>query len=283
VDLPGPRPGTKSVTATGTPEPIDPVFEQLARLFVELGRVMDTPGAVMGTRPGLWYGAIGGPIAGFNRLVVTRMDAATVEADLDAALEALARFPILSAWIPPGAAPRDLAERLGRRGFVPDDDLVPAMAADLDGLRPLEPATGVTWSRVETADGIPALLDVLCAGFEVPDSLRPMFERALAGLPSAPRQIASYLVSLDGRPASTAMAAVIDDVAGLYNVATIPEARGRGLGALATRLAMGRGAELGAKTAVLESSDMAYSLYERLGFREVGRYRVLVRRREGAI
>jgi ribosomal protein S18 acetylase RimI-like enzyme len=264
-------------------EALDPVFEQLARIFVELGRVLQVPGGVMGSRPGLWYGAIGGPIAGFNRLVVTRMDAATVEADLDAALEALARFPILSAWIPPGAAPPDLGERLGRRGFVADDDLVPAMAADLDGLPSIEPASGVTWARVDTADGIPDLLDVLCAGFEVPDSLRPMFERALAGVASAPRHVASYLVSLDGRPASTAMAAVIDDVAGIYNVATIPEARGRGLGALATHLAMRRGGELGAKMAVLESSDMAYSLYERLGFREVGRYRVLVRRREGAI
>ena len=62
-------------------------------------------------------------------------------------------------------------------------------------------------------------------------------------------------------------------------VATLPEARGRGLGRLVTLAALRDARERGAGAAVLESSQMGYALYGRLGFQDVGRYRLLVRAR----
>jgi ribosomal protein S18 acetylase RimI-like enzyme len=71
---------------------------------------------------------------------------------------------------------------------------------------------------------------------------------------------------------------VAGDAVAIYNVVTIPSARGRGLGALATLATMQLGVELGAQHAVLESTDAGYPLYRRLGFEEVGSFAVLVRR-----
>jgi ribosomal protein S18 acetylase RimI-like enzyme len=61
---------------------------------------------------------------------------------------------------------------------------------------------------------------------------------------------------------------------GIYNVATLEEARGQGIGAAVTvavlRDAMARGAAFG----VLESSDLGHPVYERIGFRDVAAFQV---------
>lgn len=77
----------------------------------------------------------------------------------------------------------------------------------------------------------------------------------------------------EGRPVATAMVVASGAVAGIQLVGTIPGARGRGLGELCTRWAVGAGFELGARAIVLEASEMGEPLYLRLGFVEVSRYR----------
>ena len=62
-------------------------------------------------------------------------------------------------------------------------------------------------------------------------------------------------------------------MAGIQLVGTIPDARGRGLGELCTRWAVGVGFDLGASAVVLEASEAGEPLYLRLGFVEVSRYR----------
>ena len=262
---------------------LDPTFERLSRAFLETSRRFASDRIVAGSRPGLRYAAVGSSIPGFNRLVATTMSEATVDDDLDAALADLDRFPVLSAWIPAGAVPGDLTDRFGARGFVLDDEAVPAMTADLAAIPAIEPAPGVTWSRVVDLAAMAAVIDVMSLGFEMPDSLRPFFEHLLSGTSlSGDDGLGVFLVALEGRPVSTALGGVVGDAVAIYNVATVPDARGQGLGRLATLLAMHHGAAGGATVAVLESSEMGYTVYARLGFRDVGRYQVLVRRREGA-
>jgi predicted GNAT family acetyltransferase len=57
----------------------------------------------------------------------------------------------------------------------------------------------------------------------------------------------------------------------------LPGARGRGLGRAVVRRLMEGGVARGARAAVLESSAMGRSVYEQLGFREAGRYSILIR------
>ena len=62
-------------------------------------------------------------------------------------------------------------------------------------------------------------------------------------------------------------------VAGIYNVCTVPEARGRGIGGAVTGAALREAASRGLRLAVLGSSEMGYPVYRRLGFHDVSRLR----------
>lgn len=68
------------------------------------------------------------------------------------------------------------------------------------------------------------------------------------------------------RPVSASMGFAEGGVVGVYGVATIPDARGRGYGAALTRHALLADPSL---PAVLQPSVLAEPMYERLGFRRV--------------
>ena len=63
---------------------------------------------------------------------------------------------------------------------------------------------------------------------------------------------------------------------GVYNVATVEDARRRGYGAAVTRRAIADGVTRGATVAILQSSDMGRPVYAAMGFREVLAFRVFV-------
>jgi len=261
----------------------DAVFDMLARSFVTVSRAFGLRRLVAGEVPGLRYAALGGSIAGFNRLMVTAMDPRTATEDLEGALLALDHFPVLSAWVPPQASPPDLVRRLEAHGFVLDHELVPAMAADISILPELEPAPGVTWRFAAPGNDAELVTDVMVAGFEMPPDLRPFIGEVMVGALAEPdTALRIVLAERDGVPLSTALGGVVDNVVVIYNVATVPEARGRGLGRLVTLAALHDARARGAGAAVLESSEMGYGLYGGLGFQDVGRYRLLVRVRSAA-
>ena len=61
-------------------------------------------------------------------------------------------------------------------------------------------------------------------------------------------------------------------IAGLYWVGTVPESRGRGLGAAVTRTLANHAFERGARAVVLQASPAGEPVYRTLGFREITRY-----------
>ncbi len=76
----------------------------------------------------------------------------------------------------------------------------------------------------------------------------------------------------DDVPIATAATVVSDGVIGVYNVATIPEERGKGYGEAITRYAI-ESASHGAvfRHIILQSTTHGQRLYKRLGFREISR------------
>jgi ribosomal protein S18 acetylase RimI-like enzyme len=78
-----------------------------------------------------------------------------------------------------------------------------------------------------------------------------------------------FLARLDGEPVGTASVLLGAGVAGVYNVATAPGARRRGVGAEVTRAALAAARdEEGCAWSILHSSAMGLRVYRALGFRE---------------
>jgi ribosomal protein S18 acetylase RimI-like enzyme len=82
--------------------------------------------------------------------------------------------------------------------------------------------------------------------------------------------IAAFVAYRGSEPVACAMTLVSHRVAGVYYVATIENARRRGLGDALTRLAARTGFELGADAAWLGASEMGAGLYRRIGFHDLG-------------
>ena len=143
--------------------------------------------------------------------------------------------------------------------------LNPVMNVAVDDVTP--PATAV-----ERADATSwaDYVSVLCRGFDMPVD----FGMLIFGQPILDSDdFVAFTARVDGEVAATAALVVSDGVAGVYNVATPEQWRRRGLGEAATRAAVAEGKARGCSIATLQSSDMGYPIYERMGFRTVVHWR----------
>jgi GNAT superfamily N-acetyltransferase len=85
--------------------------------------------------------------------------------------------------------------------------------------------------------------------------------------------VAVYAGYADGEPVTTGLGFRTARTIGVYNIATIETARGRGYGAAITRRVIADGVAAGCDVAILQASEMGYPIYERLGFQTVVEYR----------
>jgi ribosomal protein S18 acetylase RimI-like enzyme len=82
--------------------------------------------------------------------------------------------------------------------------------------------------------------------------------------------ITAFVAYMSAQPVACAMTLVSHRVAGVFYVATVEQARRRGLGDALTRLAARAGFEMGAHAAWLGASEMGAGLYRRIGFEPLG-------------
>ncbi len=172
-------------------------------------------------------------------------------------------------WVTPLTRPADLGARLEAHGLAKADEL-PGMVLDLRTMHIDESApTGLTIARPGDHTGVREWVHLFSSLAEIPSEMEPdiatMFERATLG-PTSPMRL--YTGRLNGAPVATATLTLAEGLAGIYSVATVSEARRRGIGAALTLAALLDARTMGYRIAILQSSAMGHELYRRLGFQD---------------
>jgi GNAT superfamily N-acetyltransferase len=179
-------------------------------------------------------------------------------------------------WVGPGAAPADLEAHLAAAGLPYDGD-VPGMAVDLAALREdRPPPRGLRFDRLDPdapGEALAAYTRVLGVAFHVSDDVRRAYQDGMAASRLSGPGWTHYLGRLDGAPVAATSLLLAAGVAGIYNVATVPEARGRGVASALVAAALREARAWGYRAGVLQSSQAGFSVYQRLGFRKVCAFR----------
>jgi GNAT superfamily N-acetyltransferase len=193
-------------------------------------------------------------------------------AALPAALPELAAFyaehgvQAWTVWVAPGdeAAARACREAGHLLDATPELMWAPLAELDLD-TGAIEFDEAPSWKLVgdlnDAAYGLP------------PDHLSITMEHA------DPARCLRTVAHLDGRPVATATVNVVGEDAHVVLVATLPEARGRGLAVACMRNVLARALQRGATTTTLEATQLGRPIYRRMGYRDLGAMGMWERRR----
>jgi ribosomal protein S18 acetylase RimI-like enzyme len=219
----------------------------------------------------------------------TRLTENDVEVAID---ETIAWFqtrhaPFFFWWTGPETTPADLGERLVARGLISIEAQqhqmapgikstaagAPGMVADLDRMNEAaleQVPAGFTIEEVGDEPSLLAFKDVLIAGYGIPAPMADGWVQAArrVGIGRTPWRM--YLGRLAGEPVATNMLFTGAGVASIYGVATVPAARGRGIGGAISLKPLLDAREAGYRQAVLFATDEGKGCYTRIGFRDCG-------------
>jgi ribosomal protein S18 acetylase RimI-like enzyme len=191
-------------------------------------------------------------------------------------------------WIGPSALPSRLPERLAGLGLTPMPPVL-LMAAELSHERyggtggAREPGAAREIRPVRSRDELAEFVGVHRAAYAAPAEAAGFTFRVFASLPlSEDAPLRHVLVREGGRAVAVASVFLHEGVAGLYNVATVPGARGLGHGTAATLAALAGARAQGAHTATLGAEAGAVEMYSRLGFAACGTLERVSHRPPGA-
>ena len=180
-------------------------------------------------------------------------------------------FWICESWIAPRARKR-CARVLEVAGMHLTSEM-PGMAAEALTC-PSRPRPALQYEPVRGERTRRAFCSVGSVCFHLPPA---WFEEVFDQRVAERGQFACWVAYLDGEAVATAATVASGNCLGLYNLATAPAYRHRGVAEDALRFAITQGlASQASRRLVLQSTSGAVRLYERMGYRAVTRFRVYV-------
>ena len=207
----------------------------------------------------------------FNAVLCAHLAPDTVETAVEEIRrDAAQRNAPLFWWLTPSTTPPELGDTLVKHGFL-HAGTVPGMAVELARLD-----TNLALPRDLTIKVVEdnAALDVWASIAAVGTGFAPLVAdmvRALekdVGLQPA-NGLRRYVGYLGGVPVAVSGLVLHAGVAGIFAVATLPEARKQGIGAAMTLIPLLDALAEGYKVGTLQASEMGYPVYKRLGFETV--------------
>lgn len=124
-------------------------------------------------------------------------------------------------------------------------------------------------SHVSPMRALRQWVEIAGAGYGEPESIRDARYTVHLGLgPGENMPLQRFVAYLDGQPIAMSALFLAAGVAGVYEVATSPAARRRGIGAAVTLAPLRLARALGYRVGIVQASPMGVSVYQRLGFRQ---------------
>ncbi len=245
-----------------------------ANLFAFVPAFSKWPGAEVHDEPEIAWSMTDIPFQVFNSIIRAQLAPDRIDAVIAAIIaQATSRNVPLLWWTGPATQPADLGIHLERHGFFSEGQL-PGMAAVLDNINPHPPMpNGFMIQPVTDDESLQQWSQVCAAGFGMPAFAADGYYDLLRHVDQA--TVRAYLGWLNGKPVATSLLYLGAGVAGIYNVATIPEARRKGIGARMTDLPLLEARALGYQVGILHAFEMGIGVYRSLGFEEycqIGQY-----------
>ena len=172
-------------------------------------------------------------------------------------------------WLFPGLETRDWARQLEAHGLTLESD-PPGMALDLSTLPQAIPLpAGIAIKIVTDAEMMKTWNATFVQGYGLPPDWEAVCQEMMlaALIPS----MTSYLAFVEDQPVAVSTLFLDAGVAGIYNVATLPAWRGKGIGGAMSLFPLLDARKRGFRAGILQSSEMGYQVYQRMGFKELCR------------
>jgi GNAT superfamily N-acetyltransferase len=227
-------------------------------------------GAVPGTEfrddDHVFYFTTTGPESGVMWANLAPEEVATALAEVRAVFQRRGRRALW--FVGPDSAPTDLGQRLHDAGMERGhEDKV--MAANLDHLppTPYPVAPEIAIQDITDLSGIEDFNIAEAAGFGAAPEAAAWYASVRRATPFGPGQpVRRYVAYWEGQPATSTSLFFGAGVVGVYDVATDPAFRRRGISTALVRRALEDAQGEGYHVAVLQASDEGFSVYQRLGF-----------------
>ena len=151
------------------------------------------------------------------------------------------------------------------------------MAVDLADLQLTLPDDDFAVRRVGT-DEHELWVDTMAEGYELPRAFVERIGPAVVDSIVEEGEEYRYFIAFHRDLAvATAVNIIRDGVVSVYNIATVPEYRGRGVGGFVTGEPLRIAGDEGHRIAILQASQMGSPVYRRLGFQSYGEIPLYVR------
>lgn len=209
---------------------------------------------------------------GFNKIVRTSLTIDTPKSIIDKTLRRIAESaddgPMI--WdVGPSIHSATLEECLHANGWFKSGE-VRSMVLDLHALKaPTKSPTGLTIELVESEEAFKQHVDAMSVGFDFPEPMARYlsnidYGRIFLHDPS----VYYYVGRVHGNVVAISLVLLCEGIAGIYNIATIPQMRHQGFGTAMTLAALHQALDLGYHIAVLQASEMGAPIYRSIGFQD---------------